>query len=117
VLLTVIGSNGSRAITVDAEWDSPTGASPQVTAARVLTVPSTNPGDLTLDIISQSGGTLAYQKNSDPFVSFIDADAVNCVTGDTLRFRLTGSDESASVIVRDTSSAEAIASAFTITNT
>ncbi|HYD86780.1 MAG TPA: hypothetical protein VEA80_04850 [Vitreimonas sp.] len=107
----------SNAITVSEAWDSPTGASPQVTAARTFTVPATNPGDVTLDIVLHSGGTLAYQKNSDPFVSFVDAEGASVASGDTMRFRLTGAGESASVIVRDVLSAGAIAPAFTITNT
>lgn len=92
VALAVVGTGRMPApITVSANWGSIAGASPQVSAARTLTVPAGNPGILRIVFASSAGVPVrSYQINGGSFVSVTDGLLIPVANSNTLAFRVTG---------------------------
>lgn len=92
VALAVVGTGRMPApITVSANWGSIAGASPQVSAARTLTVPAGNPGILRIAFTGSEGVPVrSYQLNGGSFVSVTDGLTIAVANTNTLAFRVTG---------------------------
>lgn len=95
-------------ITVSSNWDSPSGATPQTTATRTLTVPSLNPGVLIFTVVTT--GTTTYSKNAGAFTALTDTMTLTIASGDTLALRLAGATKTASISVFDNSTSTLIGS-------
>lgn len=91
LLAAVAGSLGQvLPITASSDWGSNSGTAPTTitSAARTLTVPSGNPGNLTLNYVDGgAGGTPQYSKNAGAFTTFSNGTGITVANGDTLQFR------------------------------
>lgn len=93
-------------ITVSSNWGTNTVAYPlgPVSAARTLTVPAGNPGNLLLNFIDGGTGLPKYSKNGGTAAPFADGTPLTVANGDTLAFTYTplvGTD-TANITVTDT---------------
>ena len=102
-------------ITLSMDFDSPTGAAPQTTATRTLTVPSGNPGIVIVEILS--GGGLRYSLAGAPNTLVSDGETFDADTTNTLDFTVTSAPRVTQVRLRDLTTAAWIGAAFTITTT
>jgi hypothetical protein len=101
MLATFLNTLGSGPITVSADWGVESGASPLVSAARTLTVPAGNPGQLLFTLIFNDA-TLEYSINGGAYASVTGGETPTVTNGQTLRFRLTGASlDGANVEVYD----------------
>ncbi len=76
-------------ITIVSTWGSNFGASPVVSDAKTLTVPSGNPGTVRFDI-SASDGTLQYLKTGGIWTTFTNGTTLAVANGNTLEMRFFG---------------------------
>lgn len=110
------GFAGAGVITVSSNWDSPTGASPQTTATRTLTVPADNSGMIAFSITGTGAGSVTYSKNGGGFISVSDGEGIIFANSDTLAFKLTGASRAAQIALVDQTTRTPIGGS-TITNT
>ena len=97
----VAQSGGVASITVDANWGVVTpSSSPNTSAQRTLTVPL-GTSDIRFDVTAAPAGTLEYQKNAAAYAAVVDEATLSVTTSDTLRFRLTGASDGATIVVYD----------------
>lgn len=90
-------------ITVGANWGTSTGAGTRTSAAQILTVPASNPGNITIGPGSFTGApTLFYKKNAGAFISCDTIQLVTVVSTDTITLRVGGgSGDVGEIIVTD----------------
>ena len=109
---------GAAAITLSADFDSPTGGTPQTTASRTVTVPTGNTGTVAYDITATTGTpTVRRSIDAGSFNSFVDGDMDTLTTGQALSFRVAGASSSATIQLKDNDSSGNIGLPFTITCT
>lgn len=97
-------------ITVNADWGSSNGTSPQTSAVRVLTVPAGNPGVIKWTSVATSG-SFEYRKNGGAYAAVVDNATVSVASSDTIQFRLTGAAfDTASINVLDNTTNTSIGS-------
>ncbi len=109
---------GAAAITLSADFDSPTGGTPQTTASRTVTVPTGNSGGVDYDVTGTSGSpTISRSIDAGAFNGFTDGDADTFTNGQALRFRVAGAGSSATIQMKDNDSNGNIGLPFTITCT
>lgn len=90
-----------KPITVSSDWGVNSGASPQASASRTITVPAGNPGNIKFTSVS-TDGTFEYRKNAGAYATVTEGLTVSVATSDTVNFRLTGtSGNGANVTVID----------------
>lgn len=87
VIAALVSGRAIRPITAT-NWGTNNGASPQTSAARALTVPAGNPGNIRLDL--SASATFQYSKNGGAFTTFTDGQPLTVANGDTLAFKATG---------------------------
>jgi hypothetical protein len=75
-------------ITVDANWGANSSATPVLSATRTVTVPSGNPGVLTIGMALSAGGNPTYKKNAGANTAVTDGMTLAVANGDLLSFRL-----------------------------
>lgn len=100
-------------VTIPSNWGSGSGAiGPITSAAKALTVPSPNPGNVRLRYSVLNGSpTLQYRKNAGAYTAYADGDIVAFVNTDTLTFRMTGGSlDSANMSAEDATTGAAIGS-------
>lgn len=102
-------------ITLDSDFDSPTGSAPQTTATRTLTVPAGNPGEILAGI--QTTVTPQYDLASAGYLGVADGDRFTADDGDSLTFKIALGTGYATIQLRDATTGALIGSAFTITTT
>ena len=96
-----LGMDVGNPITTSSGWGLTSGASPQTSPTRTLTVPVGSTGDVRLRINVLPAGTLAYSKNAAAFVGIAVDTTVNFANTDTLAFKLTGAADDAEVTALD----------------
>ena len=89
------------AITIPTNWGSQSGASPQQSLAKTLTVPAGNPGNIRLHLAVAPAGTASYIKNGGAPVTLTVDVVVVFVNGDTLAFKLAGPSDDSTTSVTD----------------
>lgn len=103
-------------MSLSSPFDSPTGASPQTTATRTVTVPAGNPGDIRCDVVVSSTDPQS-QINANPFQGCGDETILDLANGDSLTFRLAGAARTASITLYDSTTGALIDGPFVITTT
>ena len=96
-----LGMDVGNPITIPSNWGGFSGASPQTSTTKTLTVPAGSTGDVRLRINTLPAGTLAYSKNAAAFVGIAVDTTVNFANTDTLAFKLTGAADDAGVTALD----------------
>ena len=95
-------------ITLSSNWIDVSGASPQTTATRTLTVPAGNPGQIRFNVSATIAGVTRYSKNGGAFTNFVDSDTLSVADTDTLALRLVGAGTDASITVTDTATGASV---------
>ena len=109
------GAFAPASMTLSSGFNSPSGASPQTTASRTVTVPAMNSGSIYIGIVG-SGGISKASINGGAFNTVNDADSIILADTQTLAFKLTGATKSNTYTLIDDSTGETINS-FSITTT
>lgn len=112
----MLGVGSIAPITIPSNWGiTGPGPAPQTSAAKTLTVPSGNSGDL-LFHFTLIPGTFQYRKNGGAFVGFSGDTTVNFADGDTLTFKLVSAADEGRVTVTDVSTNTSVGSSDISTN-
>lgn len=114
--LMLLSKGGGASMTLSSDFNSPSGASPQSTASRTVTVPIGSSGILILDVTGTTGSpNLRYNLNSGGLVAFADYDVIIVLNGQTLLFNNNVAASSYTMQLRDAETGQNVGSAFTIT--
>lgn len=114
--LMLLSKGGGASMTLSSDFNSPSGASPQSTASRTVTVPIGSSGILLLDITATTGSpNPRYNLNSAGLTAFSDSDLLYVLDGQTLLFNNNVGASSFTMQLRDNQTGQTVGSAFTVT--
>lgn len=112
----LLARGGGASITLSSDFNSPSGASPQSTASRTLTVPTGSSGILVLDITATTGSpNPRYNLNSGGLTTFTDGEIIGVSDGQTLLFNNNVAASSYTVQLRDNQTGQNVGLPFTVT--
>lgn len=114
--MLLLGRGLGASITLSLDFDSPSGASPQNTASRTLTVPAGSSGILVLDITATTGApNPRYNLNSGGLITFVDGELLGVANGQTLLFNNNVAASSFTMQLKDFQTGQNVGTAFTVT--
>lgn len=112
----LLARGGGVSITLSSDFNSPSGAAPQSTASRTLTVPTGSGGILVLDITGTTGTpNPRYNLASGGLTAFADSDVISVSDTNTLLFNNNAAASSFTVQLRDWLTGQNVGTAFTVT--
>lgn len=104
-------------MTLDIDFDSPSGAAPQTTATRTLNVPAGNPGFLSVSITQDTPTIVRYSLAGGADTAIADGQILDVADTNTLDFTMATGVSVTTISLYDGTTSALIGSPFTITTT